>query len=268
MIRTSESAQLYDTTQFTNLSSVRELLEGYEEGKEKLPLAVRVQGKAGTAFPDGMPQLEASQQLATATSDRLLDGDIDVIMIADTDFLHDRFWVNRQHSLGQTLLFAEASNGEFINNAIDNLSGDNALIGVRTRGRSLRPFVATQGIRQAAEKKYLQHESELKGELARIETFLADFAATRSESAGKVIISDAQRNEIKQIRENQLSIRRQLREVQHKLVKDIQMLENRLILLNMLLVPVVLAIAGAFICTAGVRHRDRRLAARICAAHH
>lgn len=254
LIRTAASAKLYEVDEFTKISSIQELLADYQERGEQMPIAARVRGTASSAFPDGSPNPNA------IVEEHRMTGDINVIMIADTDFLHDRFWVRKQPSLGQVLMFSEASNGELINNAVDNLSGDNSLIGVRTRGRSARPFVLTQTIRKAAEQKYLQHERELREELQRIEAFLTDFSANRADSSGERIITDEQRSEIKRIRESQLSIRQQLREVQHNLVKDIQQLENRVTLVNLLLVPLMLAIAGTIICTIGVRHRERRLA--------
>ena len=262
LIRTSKSAKLYSTEQFTQVSEIRELLEDYQEGNQQWVMAARVRGPASSAFPDGIPPSEGVDA-SPDNHQHQLEGDINVIVIADTDFLHDRFWVRTQQSLGQTLFFAEASNGELVNNAIDNLSGDNRLLGVRTRGRSFRPFVVTQIIRQAAEQKYLKHEQELQQELGRIETFLTDFAATREGSSAEIIITEEQAAEVKQIRDSQISIRRQLREVQHNLVKDIQLLENRLTLLNLLTVPCLLAVAGGLMCTLGARRRERRLALQI-----
>ena len=262
LIRTSKSAKLYSTEQFTQVSEIRELLEDYQEGNQQWVMAARVRGPASSAFPDGIPPSEGNDT-SPDNHQHQLEGDINVIVIADTDFLHDRFWVRMQQSLGQTLFFAEASNGELVNNAIDNLSGDNRLLGVRTRGRSFRPFVVTQIIRQAAEQKYLKHEQELQQELGRIETFLTDFAATREGSSAEIIITEEQAAEVKQIRDSQISIRRQLREVQHNLVKDIQLLENRLTLLNLLTVPCLLAVAGGLMCTLGARRRERRLALQI-----
>lgn len=257
LIRTATSAKLYDVDEFTKISSIKELLVDYQESGEQMPMAARVRGNAVTAFPDGNPN---SNEIAV---EHRAMGNVDVIMIADTDFMHDRFWVRKQHSLGQTLLFSEASNGELINNAVDNLSGDNSLIGVRTRGRSTRPFVLTQTIRKAAEQKYLQHERDLQQELQRIEAFLTDFSRSRADASGERIITDEQRSEIKRIRDSQLSIRKQLREVQHNLVKDIQQLENQVTMINLLLVPLLLAIAGTVVCTIGARHRERRLALKI-----
>ena len=267
LIRTSKSAKLYSTEQFTQVSEIRELLEDYQEGNQQWVMAARVRGPASSAFPDGIPPSEGVDA-SPDNHQHQLEGDINVIVIADTDFLHDRFWVRTQQSLGQTLFFAEASNGELVNNAIDNLSGDNRLLGVRTRGRSFRPFVVTQIIRQAAEQKYLKHEQELQQELGRIETFLTDFAATREGSSAEIIITEEQAAEVKQIRDSQISIRRQLREVQHNLVKDIQLLENRLTLLNLLTVPCLLAVAGGLMCTLGARRRERRLALQIKARLH
>ncbi len=263
LIRTSESAKLYEVNEFKHISSIHELLEDYTEGNQQWPMAVRIRGGASTAFPDGTPGVQQVVPGPESSATHINNGEIDVIAIADTDFLHDRFWVRMHQVLGRMMHFAEASNGEFINNAIDNLSGDNSLIGIRTRGRSARPFVLIQEIRRDAERQYLQHEKQLQDELHRVEEFLTNFTGSRSEAAGELIITDEQREEIKRIRENQLSIRQQLRQVQHNLVKDIQQLEKHLTLLNVLTIPLLLIVFGTFICTVGARRRDRRLALRI-----
>ena len=267
LIRTNRTAKLYDIDQFIDISSIRDLLHDYQEANQQWVMAARVRGQATSAYPEGRstPDNESSKII---DDEHRESGNINVIMIADTDFLHDRFWVRKQPALGQMLLYAEASNGDLINNAVDNLTGDNRLIGMSTRGRSIRSFVRTHKIRQVAEQKYLGHEQELLRELQRIETFLADYAASQDDSQSQIIITDEQRTEVKQFRENQLSIRQQLREVQHNLVKDIQQLENRLTLLNLLVVPVLLAVAGTLTCTLGARNRDRKLALRIAAKLH
>ncbi len=268
LIRTNRTAKLYGVDQFTGIASIRDLLQDYQEANQQWVMAARVRGQATSAFSEGRPGLDNNKDSASSESEHLTEGDINVILIADTDFLHDRFWVRKQQALGQTLLFAEASNGDFINNAVDNLTGDNRFIGMSTRGRSFRPFVLTHQIRQLAEQEYLEHEQELQQELQRIEAFLTDYAASQDDTQGQIIISDEQRAEVKRIRESQLSIRQQLREVQHNLVKDIQQLENRLTLMNILILPLLVAVAGALICTLGTRRRDRKLALSIQAKLH
>lgn len=56
-----------------------------------------------------------------------------IVIVADTDMLHDYFWVDAQN-------IPSSGNGSFVLNALDNLSGSDALIGIRNRGVFSRPF--------------------------------------------------------------------------------------------------------------------------------
>ena len=56
----------------------------------------------------------------------------------DTDLLSDRMWVQVQDFFGQRVPQPWADNGALVVNALDNLSGTDALISVRSRGRFSR----------------------------------------------------------------------------------------------------------------------------------
>ena len=260
LIWTSKTAMSYDLEEFSAIHNLSELVDDYQSENREYPLAVRISGMAQSSFSKEFSVNSDASEYASSSSKHLSEGAVDVIVVADTDFLHDRFWVREETVLGQRVAFAEASNGKFISNAVDNLSGDNKLIGVRTRGRTDRPFVVTHNLRQAAEQKYRRHVVYLRAELEKIEALLHDFSAIGTRSSGLQILTDEQIEQIKQARHNQLSIRRQLREVQHKLVKDIEQLKNHLTLLNLLVVPALIAFIGIVVCAIGSRHRERRLA--------
>ena len=69
---------------------------------------------------------------------------IGVILVADTDLLADRLWVQVQNFFGQQLATPWANNGDLVSNALENLSGGEALISIRSRGRFSRPFDVVQ----------------------------------------------------------------------------------------------------------------------------
>ena len=258
LIKSSTAAKLYDYEEFSSITSIRKLLEGYLEGGEQLLMAARISGEAATAYPQGAPPSAKDIEEKIEPS-QILKGQVNAIVVADTDFLHDRFWIRNQQLLGQTITFADASNGELIFNAIDNLSGDNNLIGVRSRGSYFRPFQRMQEIRQAAEQQYRQHELQLLEELKRTDNLLVDYGANQNSEQGERILTDDQREEIKRALQNKLEIRRELREVQRNLGMDIQQLETNIILLNVLVVPLFVAIFGVLAVTFGARRRQRKL---------
>ena len=80
-------------------------------------------------------------------------GRINAIVIADTDLLADQFWVDVREFLGQQVAIPNASNAAFVVNALDNLSGSDALIalrGPRRRGPALQARQRAAPRRRAA----------------------------------------------------------------------------------------------------------------------
>ncbi len=79
------------------------------------------------------------------------EGDINLIVSADTDILRDLFWVREQNMFGMKIPQPIADNGDFIVNSLDNLSGNTDLISLRSRGVFSRPFEKVEAIRRQAE---------------------------------------------------------------------------------------------------------------------
>ena len=96
-------------------------------------------------------------------------------------------------------------------------------------------------------------------ELKRTDNLLVDYGANQNIEQGERILTDDQREEIKRALQNKLEIRRELREVQRNLGMDIQQLETNIILLNVLVVPLFVAIFGVLAVTFGARRRQRKL---------
>ncbi len=256
LVTTSPASTLYDYEEFSTVTDIRQLLENYEESGEQMVMAARISGRADTAFPQGPPE---STDESTEPKPQIMDGMINAVIVADTDLLHDRFWIQQQQVLGQTVALATASNGDLIHNAVDNLSGDSSLIGIRGRGGHFRPFHRINEIRQDAERQFLAHESRLLEELDRVESLLGSFEVPSEGEGSERILTDEQRAELKQMRSTQLEIRKQLRDVQHRLGQDIERLETMLVVANVTLVPILVMLVGMYTGLIGWKRRDRKL---------
>src|SRR5262249_49915507 len=71
-------------------------------------------------------------------------GDIDVIVVADVDFLQDQFWAREQNFFGETVRIPYTGNADFLMFALDQMSGANALKGLRGKGIAARPFTRVE----------------------------------------------------------------------------------------------------------------------------
>lgn len=163
----------------------------------------------------------------------------DAVVVADVDFMSDRYWVSRQNFLGTELIENFASNGAFVLNAIDNLIGDPSLITVRSRERSLRPFVLVDELRRSAEARLLETEQRLEAALAEADEQLSALRLESPES-----MSEAQRAELSAFIEARLELRQELRRVRRNLDEEINRLGNQLTWVNILLIPLLVALLG------------------------
>src|ERR1700720_2461219 len=98
---------------------------------------------------------------------------INIVVVADTDMLDDRFWLQKQEFFGQRLLVPTANNGDFVANAIEVLAGGDDLVGLRSRGTSVRPFEVVERIQQEAQARYSAEEHALQARLKDTQAKLA-----------------------------------------------------------------------------------------------
>ena len=276
---TPSGAGLVDTQMAGPMADLEALVRDFRPDGTSHVLAVRVGGKAMTAFADGPPPppdtgdegaesgsesepgSESAAAAAALAANHLGEGEINVIVVGDTDFLQDQFWVQRQNLFGQSIPIPISANGSFVINALDNLTGSGDLIGIRSRGRFLRPFTVVNELRQDAELRFREKEREL---LQRLEETEARLSELRTGEGDEIVLTEDQRNAIIEFTKERVRIRRELRDVRHSLRRDIETLETSLKFINIGLIPIVIGIGGLL---AGLhRMRRRRAAMRAGAA--
>ncbi len=198
---------------------------------------------------------EAVDTAADATNANVAGGRLNVLVIADSDFLADRFWARLQDiGGGRKLVLPLAGNATFLLNALARLTGGEVLQGLSGRMVRQRPFERVEALRAAAEEQYRAREQELQRQLKAAEQRLQ--AVISSVQQGNAAISLQDRQALQQARQEILKLRRQLRDVQQALARDIRRLEFRLQALN-IVGPVVLL---ALLALAGLGWRRWRAA--------
>jgi ABC-type uncharacterized transport system involved in gliding motility auxiliary subunit len=233
-------AQSSSASALTSVERVRdtaaepnELREDFAPDGKAYVLAARFTGTLGTAFPERAGEGHVAESNAP----------VNMIIVADTDVLSDRMWVQVSDFLGQPVFNAFANNGDFVFNAVDNLVGNPDLIAVRTRAASARPFERVAALRRAAEDRYRSSEQRIQQQLEALETQLA--ALQQPGAAGQAqALSPEQQAEILRFQDEKLRMRKELREVQHSLNADIEALGTRLKLINILGMPLVVVLVA------------------------
>ncbi len=251
LLFSSPYAMPLETYQFQFLSNPADLQKGFAPTGEVYNIAVRISGSAETAFPEGAPQVVEGETEEGAAAEEPKPAvqstdNLNVVVVADTDMLTDRLWVQVQNFFGQTIASPWANNGDFIVNTVDNLSGSSELISVRSRGRFTRPFDVVQDLRRQAEARYLESANELQAQLAETESQLSELQQSRSEQ-NLLMLSPEQEAALVRFQDEKLKIRKQLRDVRHQLDKDIEDLGSLLKFMNIVLFPLVLTLLLLFL---------------------
>lgn len=228
-----------------------QLLADFVAGGVPRPVAARITGPVPSAFPDGPGTRAAGDgdgegegedaPPAPPASHLARTGDAHVVVVADTDLLADSVWVSTRDFFGRQTAVPVADNGSFVINLLEQLVGGEDLIGLRSRGSSVRPFVVVQDLEREAETRYRQTERALQAQLEETEQRLRQLQGTvaREAEEGAPILTPEQRETIAEFREQIVSIRKRLRDVQYELRSDIDALATRVEMLNIYLMPVL-----------------------------
>ncbi len=249
LLHSSVESELMPTERFQFLPDPGDLLNNFTpEGKEYV-LAARLEGPLKSAFPDGAPaapEREEPVDAALASAHIASTENGNVVLVGDVDMLSDRLWVQTQSFLGQRLVTAFANNGDFVINALDNLSGSAALIGLRSRATYTRPFTTVEELRREAELQFRATEQQLEAQLTETEQKLGELQASRKD-AGSLLMSPEQQAEVQRFLDQQVQIRQELRAVRRNLDADIERLGTTLKIVNIALVPLLLTAATLLI---------------------
>jgi ABC-type uncharacterized transport system involved in gliding motility auxiliary subunit len=233
----------------------------YIKGDKKDKKKPGEDGKAGKAEPSAAEKMKAETRRAALAKTHLAKskGPIHAVVFTDADMLRDEFWVRVQNLLGQTITIPVSDNMNLVTNAIDHLTGSDELIGLRSRGVSVRPFTLVQELTRKAELKLRAKERELRSRQDETARKLRQLQSPTRGKGDRAILSRKQLKEIEKFKGELLTIRKQLRDVQLGLRKDIEELEGRLWIYNIGLIPLLVALAAVVLGLARTRRRRQRM---------
>ena len=267
LFATGPSPTFIDAADAVTNMTPQSVLRAYQTEDGPLTLAGRVSGRLLTAFPAGEPALDEPDDPALAELVRAeaaaapahiaaSEGEVDIILIADADLIADEYYIFPDRNI------VVADNGTLVLNAIDTLAGGAGLSRLRSRAPSQRPMTRIDRMREQAEAVYFRRQSELEGNLreaqARLEELQAIGAADGFFSGDfESDLTDAERNELGDLRERIVGLRAELRKIEGDYRRDIDALESTLKAINIWIGPFLVGLLGA-----GVAWRQRRLRRR------
>ena len=290
LITTSSDSTKIPAEKLIGLPDVAGLLTQFKSDDKRYILAAHVTGIVDTAFPDGLPkppepakpevaakpdpadppESEAGEKKAEAPPAAAKPAEapaadwvktsaqpINVVVVADTDMLDDRFWMQTQDFFGQRVAIPTANNADFVDNAVEVLAGGNDLVGLRSRGTSARPFEVVNRIERDAQERYSAQERALQQKLKDTQAKLADLTG-KDQANAPTTLSPEQTKTIEEFRADMLQTRRQLRAVQGSLRGDIGRLKAGLEFLDIALIPILVAGVAVILGVLRLKRRSRR----------
>lgn len=227
LLQSTTDAMRIPVSRLESTPDAAALYRDYQADGSRYVLAARLGGQLTSAFdPDRHVKPE-------------------VVVVADSDLLSDRLWVQVTRFFGQELYTPFANNGDLVLNLVDNLVGSDALISIRGHVSVQRPFDRVIALRRDADAHFHDRQRTLQDELGSIDQELLAVQGprgNRSDAADPVA-----KARIEQLLKRKLAIRDELREVQRGIDVEIDALGARLELVDVVLVPLGVALLAALL---------------------
>jgi len=167
------------------------------------------------------------------------------ILVADADWLHNSLCVNQTQDIasGMDKAVRVSDNGAFLANAIEFLCDDAGMLRLRSRGAKARTFTKLEALGKDAERQIqeLDAQSYRDAEDLRAKLFAATAGKNPEDPAVKKAMDEIEAESA--IRQQQL--KEQQRAVLFHLRYALDILERKIALCNLLLMPAILAILAA-----------------------
>ncbi len=233
-----------------------ELLMDWPPGGRIETIALRLSGNLETAYPNGAPApepVELAEGVPPPAAPPAPTGEAltrsatpaELVIVSDADFLDDAFYVDGGG-------IPRADNGAFALNALDILSGSDALVSLRARAPSERRMEMVDAMERDARRRIQSREEELESEYAETQQRLAQLRAGGRGSgffAGDLgaELTTEERAEIDRLERQIVQVRTEQRAVGRELLGDIDRLEALIVFINVWLAPLLIACVGLYL---------------------
>ena len=247
LLKSTKDSQLVEGM-MANLSPQSIAKEFKASGTEYI-LALRLTGKFKTAFPDGPPtekpaegdakpeEKKADASLKDSTTEST------VILIGDADMIQDSFTVQDMQTPFGNLRRPLNANLTFAQNAVEQLAGDDRLIGVRSRAILNRPFTRVKKMEAQAEARFRGKVSELEKSLQETQQRLNELQQNKDKSQ-RFILSPEQQAELEKFSKQEVEARATLKAVKKDLRREVDQLERRVRWWNIFAMPLAVTVCG------------------------
>jgi ABC-type uncharacterized transport system involved in gliding motility auxiliary subunit len=258
LMKTSTYSQLVDS--FAATTQGEAATRNFKPSGTEYALALRLTGKFKTAFPDGRPRDDKAKALPAKATETKPEpaplkesaADNSVVLVGDSDFINDGAAVQIQELFGQRIVIPRNGNIAFAQALVDQFAGDPDLISLRSRASAARPFIRIRDMEARAQQAYLGKINDLQTSLNQTQEKLASLQKGRGPGAGAILTGE-QQTELENFKRKAAETRLELKEVRRQLRAESEALQFWTKVMNIALMPLLVAIAG--IAFAALRRR-------------
>jgi ABC-type uncharacterized transport system involved in gliding motility auxiliary subunit len=159
--------------------------------------------------------------------------------------LSDRVALQPVQSLfGGTMYQPANGNFALAQGAIEPLSGDVALINVRSRATLNRPFTRINEMETKANEQFQSKIKTLEDSRGEAQRKINELQQAKKDKDQRFILSPEQQAELVKLREQEVKTSKELKQVQKDLHKEVTSLESRLKVVNIAAVPALVCCSG------------------------
>jgi ABC-type uncharacterized transport system involved in gliding motility auxiliary subunit len=264
LVRTSRNSMPVDLIIAT--LSGEPSMRGFQPSGEEMPLAIRLTGKFRTAFAEGKPKpfmprddKKAAEKKPAKEEPQLKESAAEnsVVLVADVDMLTDNAAVEVQDVFGQRVVIPRNGNLNFAQSLVEQMAGDANLISLRSRAAFTKPLTVIREMENRAQQSYLGKIKELEDSITQTTEKIQALQKGKA-GAPATILTAEQQAEMENFRKKAIETRKDLKDLRKNLRVETDQLEFWTKLLNIGLMPLVVALAGLLLALV----KRRRVRAR------
>ena len=169
-----------------------------------------------------------------------------MIVIGDTDLIHNNFWTSSQPLLDKTILTPIFNNADFILNSLDYLTQNNDLLNLRGKSTLNREFKGIENLRKNNIFQYKLKEEEIFNKIDMVKKQLQEIWAKKDFEERENFTAD-ELAIISSIRKNLDTLRKELSNIRLQTNKDIEFIGMNIKFINIFALPILLSIILAII---------------------
>lgn len=185
--------------------------------------------------------------MAAAIHGKDADNQFNMVVVTDTDFIHNDFWAKSHTYMDKTYFIPLFNNTDFVLNSLDYLVNRNDLLNLRGKSASNREFKDIESLRKSNIFKYKIKEEEIFNQIDLVKNQLQeiwskkDFEERANFTVDELAIISSIRKKLDDLRKDLSAIRLQAN-------KDIETIAMKIKFLNIFTIPLILT-ALLFIVT-------------------